>query len=64
RTLRVKTEVWELQTAYYTLVCKGVRDSRMAVQLLYDDRIFLKQMDDFLGCRFARMLSELPGIFC
>ncbi len=64
RTLRVKTEVWELQTSYYTLVCKGVKDSRMAVQLLYNDRIFLKQMDDFLGCRFARMLAELPGIFC
>ncbi|MFP5214041.1 MAG: DUF3536 domain-containing protein, partial [Acidobacteriota bacterium] len=51
RDLDLKPELWKLQTIYYDLVGQATKSPRLVGRIKNFD-VFLKELDEFLECRF------------
>ncbi len=60
RLLEIRPHLWEMQTQYYKLAGKGMKDREYASRLHNCEGLFVNQLDDFLHCRFAELLGKSP----
>lgn len=60
--MKVKPEIWKLQTLYFEFLTKGTRNPELLTQINNIER-FMNELDDVLSCSFSRLLKEIPASF-